>query len=556
MGIQLSSHIVVKLLSDICIEKGVKRVVVSAGSRNAPLIITFSRREDIECYSITDERSAAFFALGMAEQLGEPVGLICTSGTALLNYSPAIAEAYYKGIPLVVMSADRPIEKIDQGDGQMIKQEGVFDNISKYSCSLPRIEDDEDLWYAKCLLEKSFKIMTEAKKGPVHINIPLREPLYDLEDYDYTYNFTNIISSEKSLSKEYTEQLSNRFNCFEKILIIPAVTGDNKKLSAVLSKISNLPQVVILTENINNIECGECFYGVDKYISSIESEENFYPDLVITLGDIIISRKVKKFIKNDLVKEHWHISSSGEYIDLFQKITSLIDVNPDCFFESVDFKSFIGSEYKRNWERRSLIIEKKHNEFIANTMWSDLKVFSIIKEYISDSINMHLGNSTVVRYAQLFNEYSKQTSFCNRGTSGIDGCMSTALGASCVSKNTSLVIVGDLSFYYDSNALWNKYINNRLKIIVINNEGGGIFRFIEGPSKHEELSEFFENHQVRNAESLARAYNLDYNYCENEEELRQILPDFIISDCASILEIKTPRERNDKILREYFNIFK
>jgi 2-succinyl-5-enolpyruvyl-6-hydroxy-3-cyclohexene-1-carboxylate synthase len=556
MGKNLSSHIVVNLLADICIERGVKRIVISAGSRNAPLIITFSRKEEFECYSITDERSAAFFALGMAERSGEPVGLICTSGTALLNYSPAIAEAYYKGIPLIVMSADRPVERIDQGDGQMIRQDGVFYNISKYSCSLPRIEDDEDIWHAKTLLEKAFKEMYAEKRGPVHVNVPLREPLYETEENNSLYNFTQLYTAEKVLADKEIKDLSDRFNSFEKILIIPAVTGLDKKLSKALALVSELPQVVVLTETINNLNNKNYFSGVDKFITGIETGDSFCPDLVITLGDIIISRNIKKFLKNDLIKEHWHVNASGNYIDLFQKITSLVEVNPDYLFESFDVKPFVGSEYKAKWEARKQIIDKRHDEFIENSSWSDLKAFSVIKEYFPSELDLHLGNSTVVRYAQLFDKYNQPNCFCNRGTSGIDGCLSTAVGSSVVSETPTLVITGDLSFYYDSNAFWNKYISKKLKIILINNEGGGIFRFIEGPSQHEELTEFFENHQVRNAESIARAYGLDYNYCESEDELRQILPDYFNEDCASILEIKTPREKNDKILREYFKIFK
>lgn len=555
MGKELSSHKVVKLLADICIERGVKNIILSAGSRNAPLIITFSRNKEFKCYSITDERSAAFFALGMAERSGEPVGLICTSGTAMLNYSPAIAEAYYKGIPLVVMSADRPAERTDQGDGQMIRQVGALSNITKYSCSLPRVEDQEDLWHAKSLLEKSFKELTEDKKGPVHVNVPLRDPLYETCEYESPYSFSQIFSVEKMLGDKEINDLTSRFNSFEKILIIPAVTGLNNNLSKALSIVSELPQVVVLTETINNVKSKNYFTGVDKFVCSIENDDSFCPDLVITLGDIIISRKIKKFVNNDIIKEHWHINASGNYIDMFQKITSLIEVKPEYFFSVINVMPFIGSDYRDKWERRRRLIDGRHNEFIENSSWSDLKAFSVIKEYLPVNLDLHLGNSTVVRYAQLFDEYIKPQNFCNRGTSGIDGCLSTAVGSSVVSENPTVVITGDLSFYYDSNALWNKYISHKLKIILINNEGGGIFRFIEGPSEHEELTEFFENHQVRNAESIARAYGLDYNYSETEEELRAILQDFFNNDSASILEIKTPREKNDKILREYFKIF-
>lgn len=556
MGIQLSSHIVVKILSDICVEKGIKRFVISAGSRNAPLIITFVRNNAFECYSITDERSAAFFALGMAERLGEPVGLICTSGTALLNYAPAVAEAYYKGIPLFVVSADRPLEKLGHGDGQMIKQEGALSNVSKYSCSLPKIDSEEDVWYAKCQVERVVKAMYEDKMGPVHVNVPLQEPLYETKEYETSFSFTEVFVPEKRIPSEHVNRLSHKFNGFEKILIIPAVIGVDEHLSNILSSLAKLPQVVVLTESVNNLHGKEFLNGIDKFMSSVESENEFFPDLVITLGDIIISRKIKKFIKSDFVKDHWHINASGDYIDLFQKITSLIETKPHYLLSEINAKPYVESHYREIWEKRKERIQDLHDSYIKKTLWSDLLVFSIIKEYLPIDWDLHLGNSTVVRYGQLFQEFSQVNCFCNRGTSGIDGCISTAVGSANVSESPTLMITGDLSFYYDSNALWNKYISNKLKIIVINNEGGGIFRFIDGPSEHDELTEFFENHQQRNVSLVAEAYGLEYNYCDKEEDLRQILPEFLESNSASILEIKTPREVNDKVLREYFKIFK
>lgn len=556
MDIELSNHIVVKLLSDFCDYKGITKFVISAGSRNAPLILTFSRNPKFDCYSITDERSAAFFALGMAERLGEPVGLICTSGTAMLNYAPAVAEAYYKGIPLVVMSADRPLERLGNGDGQMINQEGALVNISKYSCSLPEVNNDNDEWHAKCLLEKAIKNMYQDKMGPVHINVPLREPLYDTKVYKEKYDFIDNIETEKILPDACLNALQEKINGFERVLVIPALSSLDSKFAVSLEKLAELPQVVVLTETVNNLKGDAFFNGVDKYMSAIGKDERYIPDLVITCGDILISRKIKAFINNGKVKEHWHINQSGEYVDLFQRLTTTIDVKPDYFFSTINMLPFEGSNYRSSWNSLKDEVNKRHLNYLGSCPWCDLKIYDIIKDFLTPDWDLHLGNSTVVRYAQLFNDYSQVNCFCNRGTSGIDGALSTAVGSAYASNNPTLVISGDLSFYYDSNALWNKYISDKLKIVVINNEGGGIFRFIEGPSKHEELTVFFENHQQRNASSIAEAYGFEYYFAEDEKGLRRVIQEFIASSKASILEIKTPRVENDEVLRQYFEIFK
>lgn len=566
MNKELSAHVTVKMLTDICVARGVENIVLSAGSRNAPLIISFVRRKEFKTYSITDERSAAFFALGMAEKSKKPTALICTSGTALLNYAPAAAEAYYKGIPLVIVSADRPAEKLNHGDGQMIRQEGALSNFTKFTCSLPKINDSQDVWYAKTLLERAFTELYKPKRGPVHINIPLREPLYKTKQYHDSFRFTDIYLPEKVLSKNYISELSRQLAEYSKIMIIPAVAGDNDELSRLLDELSHLPQFVVITETINNIKGEKIFTGTDKYVAAIEEHPEAYPELVITMGDILISRKIKKILDSDLLKAHWHINESGNYIDMFQRMTALIEVSPEYLLRTIDIQENEKSDYALQWRAIKEEIEERHNKFAELKViqakepipckWSDFKVFDVIKDYLTEDIEMYCGNSTVIRYAQLFDEYFQVKNYCNRGTSGIDGCLSTALGSSLESQKISLAVIGDLSFYYDSNALWNKYIHKKFKVILINNEGGGIFRFIDGPSGHPELEYYFENHQKRTAADIARAYGLLYYYCDTEEYLRDVMPDFLYNEYPAILEIRTPRDINDKILKEYFKIYK
>lgn len=552
MAEQLSDSKAVKILADACIAWGVSKIVFSSGSRNAPLIITFNRMKSFETFTITDERSAAFFALGMAEQTGEAVGLVCTSGTAVLNYSPAIAEAYYKGIPLLVMSADRPIEQIDQGDGQAIRQVGALANFVKYSANLPIVDNKEDEWYVKNLLTSAFYNLNSAKKGPVHINIPLREPLYSTCEYKENTLFANILEAEKSLSEHSIEFLNKELKKYNRILILPCLSNIDKELAGLLDELSKQSQVVVLTETINNLHSKNFFNGVDKYIKSIAKESASYkPDLLITFGDILISRMIKLYIEKVGVKAHWHISENAQHIDMFHNLSMRIDLSPKIFFSKIDFPST--SDYNELFQAKKKDIDHYHRDFVKTVEWSDFKAFSYIIESLPKDYILHSGNSTVIRYVQIFDKFAFLPCFCNRGTSGIDGSVSTAVGAAWVNKKKNLLITGDLSFFYDSNALWNKYLSDDLKIIVINNQGGGIFRFIDGPSVHEELGEFFEHHQERDLKFLAKAYSFEYFVASDELSLEKNLDSFFNSKTKGILEIKTPREVNDIVLRRYFN---
>lgn len=552
MGEQLSDSKSVKILADICKNRGLKKLVFSSGSRNAPLILTFNRMKSFETYTITDERSAAFFALGLSEQTGEAVALVCTSGTAVLNYSPAIAEAYYKGIPLLVLSADRPIEQIDQGDGQAIRQIGALSNFVKYSASLPIIDKKEDEWHVKNLLTNAFFNLFTAKRGPVHINVPLREPLYGTCEYNEEVSLANILPTEKTLSEKNISFLNKEIKKYKRILILPCTTVKDDKLSKMLEELSRQDKVIVLTETINNLHSESFFNGVDKYIKSIYDESDVYaPDLIISFGDILISRMIKKYIQKVELKAHWHISESAQHIDMFHNLKLRLDINPSYFFDNVELQT--NSDYRNLFLRKKEEIEKYHKDFLQNIEWSDFKAFYQLNEVLPNDYLIHSGNSTIIRYLQIFDKFAKQDCFCNRGTSGIDGSVSTAVGASWINGKKNLIISGDLSFYYDSNALWNRYLRKDLKIIIINNQGGGIFRFIEGPSGHEELGEFFEHEQERDLKYIAKAFNFEYLQATNSNSLNEKLNVFFNLEGRAILEIITPREQNDIILRRYFN---
>lgn len=552
---QLSDSESVKILVDACAVYGIYNIVLSSGSRNAPLIVSFNRREEFNTYTITDERSAAFFALGMAEQLDQPVAIVCTSGTALLNYAPAVAEAYYKGIPIVVISADRPIEQIDQGDGQAIRQIDSLKNFVKESISLPIVASSEDSWYINNILTKAFYALINKKSGPIHINVPLREPLYNTREYSYTSKFPNILNIDRNICDVDKLLIEDKINKYKRILIIPCIAEDNKRLHTLIEKISKYPQIVVLTETINNLNSKDNFHGIDKYIKAIQNEDihdEYHPELLITFGDILISRMVKTFLSEIKSLEHWHINESEKHIDMFHKLSFRIDIKASVFLESINIKENRASNYRNLWIDLSKRINDYSNLFTREQPWSDYKLFTNLSNLIPKDYIIHSGNSTVIRYLQIVEKFKEYKCFCNRGTSGIDGSVSTAVGASVVNNKKNLLIVGDLSFYYDSNGLWNKYLSKNLKIILINNQGGNIFRFINGPSNLPELESFFEHKIDISACGLSKTFDIDYFSANSDIDLINIFDDFINSDRCSILEVRTPRKINDLILKKYF----
>ena len=525
----------VKELIDICWAKGMEYVIVSPGSRNAPLSISFAKDERIKSLVIVDERSAGYFALGIAQQTRKPVGLVCTSGTALLNYGPAVAEAFYQRLPLVVISADRPVEWIGQDDSQALPQADVFGKFVKASYQLPLDANNlDDCWYLNRMVNEALSKSQSGRVGPVHINFPLREPLYGVKNYPNTMErVIGKINSVDELSADTISFIADIVNSNQKIVIVAGLLHQQAELNELLTKLARNKNVVVLTESVSNLNSKEFLPCLDRVICSIKDEEleHFKPDLLINFGGPLVSKMIKSFFRDNKPTEHWFIGKEDHFIDTFKNLTSHIDVSPLAFFKQLlPLIQASDSKFSEQWKGRDLEVSKIHAAYLQTVEWSDLKAFEQILNLIPEGGNLQLSNSSVVRYAQLFKTSATLTYNSNRGTSGIDGCTSTAAGAALVNGKVTTLITGDISFFYDSNALWNKYLQPNFKIILINNGGGGIFRFISGPSGVEELEEYFETVQDYKADKLAETYGLDYFYAENQEGVNKILPDFYASN--------------------------
>jgi 2-succinyl-5-enolpyruvyl-6-hydroxy-3-cyclohexene-1-carboxylate synthase len=493
----------------------------------------------------------------MAQQLQEPVIICSTSGSATLNYAPAICEAYYQKIPLLVLTADRPPEWIDQGEGQSINQNAIYNNYIAGSFQFPVDENPDTLWQSGRITNEAINLCVKNKQ-PVHINLPFREPLYETVKHSISRNKIELTLLDKSIKKEDWTLLTNQWDSFSKKLIICGLNQKNEKLNSILNKLSRDEQTIVLTETTSNLLGDDFIQCIDRTLERISGNPDFNPELIISLGGSIISKKIKLLFRKFNPKQHWHVNNDEKVMDVFTSLTRIIPMEEDLFFE--DFISKINlsaqGKFKSMWLKEFFISEKKHLEFMKTAPWSDLKAHQLINQSIPKGANLHLGNSTSVRYVQLFNNTKKITFNGNRGVSGIDGSTSTALGAALASKLKTILITGDLSFVYDSNALWNNYIPENLKIIVLNNNGGGIFKIIPGAATSEFSKENFVSNNPANIKSLAQAHNVNYLYASSIEETKAKLNELFKNNSLTILEINTKKANNSDVLTSYFKEIK
>ena len=540
-------------LIEICKAKGLKHIVISPGSRNAPLTIGFVNNSFFKCYSIVDERCAAFFALGMAQQLKEPVAVVCTSGSAVLNYYPAVAEAFYSQIPLVIISADRPQEKIDIGDGQTIRQENVFANHILNSANLTELasrDNDVAIQYALHLAKN--------KKGPVHINIPFEEPLYGIisevsvnpEWVDFDEEDENFV-----LGQEYIQ----KWNTSEKKLILIGESKPNAIEQSVLESLANDSSVIVMTEKTSNLHHERFISNIDTIITPFSEEEfeYFKPDILLTFGGMVVSKRIKAFLRKYKPNEHWHVDELRAY-DTYGCLTKHFKTDIEGFLKQITVKrNSLEGFYQAKMSQIVKDRMSKSEIYLKDIPFSDFKAFEIITKKLPKDIQLQVSNSSAIRYLQLLNVDRSVTVYCNRGTSGIDGSTSTAIGAALASEKQTILITGDVSFFYDSNALWNQYIPNNFKIILINNSGGGIFRILPGHQEENTFNTFFETSHNLKANHLAKMFNFNYEIADNSIDLEIKLETFLkLDNRPSLLEISTPEKLNDKILLEYFKKLK
>lgn len=540
---------------------GVSDIVLSPGSRNTPLIIAAHRDSSVRTHVVIDERCAGFFALGLALQSKRPTALICTSGSAVLNYAPAMAEAYYRHVPLIAISADRPAEWIDQDDSQTIRQSNVLGNIVKGSFDINGENSTPVVRrHAVRSINDAALLATQLPQGPVHINIRIDEPLGNTETVTATkpakieltgnhrYGFTD--GEATALLKE----LDNK-----NILVVAGFGSRDSALDAAIDRFAASHAAAVLHEVQSNLHPACGIGNIDACLSAMSAADadTMRPDVVITMGGAIVSRMVKHYLRNTAGLVHWHITHSPHSIDCFGALTRRIEHNEADVFDSLSPDGKQPSQRQLTFRHQWLETSKKAQcltaDYLNGCEWSDFKAMGRLVSKIPASWNIHLSNGTCVRYAQLFDCKNIHDIQCNRGVSGIDGSSSTAVGAHTAYDGITLLVSGDMSAQYDAGAFALNQITPRFKLAVLNNSGGGIFRFIKSTSGLDECEECFAAKVNLPLKGIAAAYGFAYFEADNEQSFEDMFDAFAAETTRpSILNIITPAQKSADILKKFF----
>lgn len=534
----------------------IRKIVLCPGSRNAAIVHTLANIEDFTCYSVTDERSAGFFAIGLSLQGGGPAAICCTSGSALLNLHPAVSEAFYQQIPLIIISADRPAAWIGQMDGQTLPQPNVFGNLVKMSVNLPEVNTDEDEWYCNRLINEAILETNHHGKGPVHINVPLSEPIYRFTAK--TLPEARVITRYQGLNvydRDYKE-LINKLNQANKRMIIVGqmnlIYQFDKKYVKPLCK-----NFVWLTEHLGNQTTpGLAIKNFDVAVSAMDEirQEQMTPELLITFGGHIVSKQMKKYLRNHPPKEHWHITPDGKVADLFGCLTTIIEMDPFEFLEKIAFLlEGNPTNYPLMWENWCKTIPE------PSLPYSQISVTGDLIKALPAPCSLHLANSSTVRYAQLFTLAKGVEVCCNRGVNGIEGSLSSAIGYASASTQTNFILIGDLSFFIDMNALWMSHLRNNVRILLFNNEGGEIFHTLPGMDKTDKSRPFITAEHQTSAKGWAEERGFQYIKVRDDEEWQDALKVFASpeeQERPMLLEVMTDKSEDTRLLREYYKSVK
>lgn len=507
----------VNILTSLLVAHGVRHAVCCPGSRNAPIVHNLTECPDIMCYPITDERSAGFYALGMSQCLQEPVAVCVTSGTALLNLAPAVAEAYYQHARLVVISADRPLAWIDQQDGQTLPQSDALGRFVRKAVSLPEPHDDESRWYCNRLINEALL----EKHAPVHINVPISEPFFDF--------------CVATLPEE------------RKIELLPADIS-NQTLSHVCRMFVQSKRPLLIAGQPMNP-------GYDEAVCLIGDDESYVPDLVLYIGGSIVSKRLKRFLRK--AKETWVVNATGEVTDTFMNLTRVIQGDAAVVEDQIRFLlEQQPHPFVQKWE--TLLAKVRAHAAAYQPVYSEMATVKCFESQItihSSLSTIHYANSTAIRLANIFAQHSV---YCNRGVNGIDGSLSTAAGFSCVTDDSVFCVIGDLSFFYDQNALWNQNLRGNFRILLLNNGKGGIFNLLKGLEQSPAHDQFVAAEHHTSAEGICQQNNVKYLKAANMEELQQGISTLLNMESSRpvLLEVFTDPAEDERVFKDYYKTLK
>lgn len=523
-------------------------MILCPGSRNAPLTLSFSRHPDIQCYSLVDERSAAFTALGMAVALNKPVAIVCTSGTAVLNLYPATAEAYYSQIPLLIITADRPPEWIDQWDGQCIRQTNIFEKHILGSFTYNPLNPVFNI-------NETIGLCSYPKKGPVHLNVPLAEPLYEAKNEEFIYDKLEPVAEHFSFSPNHIPGELE----YKKIMLLAGADAFGERFKEKFESLISEGKIVILADIISGLHASQTVTNWDAICTLADDDlkQTLKPDLLITIGKFTVSKGFKKFIRQYKPKEHWHVTNNHTIANPFESNPTEIESDDYIFLEWLaKAAGHLDNGYNKQWLKVSETMETSMVNLFKNPSFNEFSASNMILENLPKQSFLHVANSMPIRFVSfLAGKLKDMKVYGNRGTSGIDGSTSTAAGTSIINGKLTFLLTGDISFFYDINGLWNQYIKPNFKIIVLNNGGGGIFRLIDGPHDLHEREEYFATHSTRKCELLAKEFGFEYYKANDFVSLQSEFEIFCNNKTRpGILEVFTEPEGTVEFYKQFKNL--
>lgn len=518
---------------------GIHNAVVSPGSRNAPLIQCLYAEASIRLHFVLDERAAAYFAIGLQHKSGQPVLLCCTSGTALLNYAPALAEALYQEIPLVVFSADRPARWIDQLDGQTIQQHNSLAPWVKQSIQLPESESTEALWHANLLLNESLNRCTQQPAGPIHINVPLSEPLIDQAVSDLP-EFRRIRSHRFSDSDiQLPTDCLNRWNQSDKRLLLVGQLVDAQQAQKIRRICNELPGVACVAEHLSGLETNKSLYQIDSILQHMETEDRkrLQPEIVVSMGGHILSKTLKQYLRESPHLTHWHVDPSGRMPDTYNHLTEVFCHRPEAFLRSLLQQQAQSNakqlDYAAQWQQQAERLLPPD----LNLEFSDRTVAAAWLRSMPENSHIFVGNSSPIRNIHQQALPKGVRLFVNRGTNGIEGSIATAAGYATLHEACVYVLMGDLSFFHDLGSLSMRDLPDNLHITVINNGGGGIFHQLEALKPLQAFADYVAAEHRLTAEKWAKAAGFHYTSASDAPSLHAALASIPTGSGRRLIEI-------------------
>lgn len=545
-----SYQIIIALLK----EYGIRRCVLSAGSRNVPFVHSVEEDPFFECYSVVDERSAGYFALGLAQESGEPVVISCTSSTATCNYWPPVAEAYYQGVPLVVLTSDRDPAMLGQWEDQMIDQVGMYDRHVRKSVNLPIVSDHDDWLFCQRLVNEALLELNHRGTGPVHINVPMRS-------YNNSFNVRELPKvtrirrvdalDDDGVWSPYAERLASA----KRVLVVAGqTTGASTELASALERFCSSCNAAIAAEYMANVPRSHAFNPTlcmeYRYVTEKKFAE-FLPDVVVSFGGNMTAGLKDMLRKSAGRFEHWSVRGDGSVCDMFKSLTAVFEATSEAFFSRMAELLDGGSN---DGEYLGALRAYEAQAAVPDLPWSNALAIKKVVERVPSGSILHLAVNNAIRLANFFELQPGVKVYANIGTHGIDGPLSSLLGQAAASGKPAYLVVGDLAFFYDMNALRLRHIGGNVRVLLLNNQGGEEFYFNRMWKNEASDLHTTARHHTK-AEGWVRECGLRYLSAHNEAELDESLEAFFddAAEGPALLEVFSEMRADSDVIYSIFD---